>query len=94
MECSILDYDFPFVARKEQLIDNKMGLDATMEPNLMFLNWFIGLSRQNQKVRLCPDILYLTYNSGKGKGFMNISKLMYYRVLYICCLYVFQHYLP
>ena len=66
MECSTLDGDFPFVARKDQLIDRNTGLDTTLKSNLMFLNWFLGLSRHNQKIRLCPDILYLTYEAEKG----------------------------
>ena len=66
MECSTLENNFPFVARKDQLTDNNMGLVTAYKSELMFLNWFLELSRNNQKVRLCPDILYLTYEAEEG----------------------------
>ena len=66
MECSTLDDNFPFVARKDQLVDANMGLVTTLKSELMFLNWFLGLSRNGQKVRLCPDILYLTFEVKPG----------------------------
>ena len=70
MECSTLDHDFPFVARKEQLIDKNTGLDTTFTGGLMFLNWFLGISKHNKKVRLCPDILYLTHETEEGTLFL------------------------
>ena len=66
MECSTLEHTFPFVARRQQLTDSNTGLDTTIKSELMFLSWFLGLSRNNQKVRLCPDILYVTYESEHG----------------------------
>jgi hypothetical protein len=66
MECSTLGHNFPFVARKEQLIDSNTGLVTTFKSGLMFLNWFLGISKQNKKVRLCPDILYLTHEVEEG----------------------------
>ena len=66
MECSILENDFPFMARTYQLQDAKMGLDSRLKPDLMFLAWFVNLSGQHQKIRLCPDILYITCSAEIG----------------------------
>ena len=66
MECDALDYNFPFVTRTHQLIDSNTCLDTTLKSDLMFLKWFLALSKHEQKLRLCPDILYLTYETVKG----------------------------
>ena len=66
MECSTLGHNFPFVARKQQLLDDKKGLITELKSELMFLHWFLELAEDKQKVRLCPDILYLTYDREKG----------------------------
>ena len=66
MECSILENNFPFVARTNQINNDEFGLDATLETDLMFFAWFLDVSKQHQKVRLCPDILYLTYEAKIG----------------------------
>ena len=71
MECSSLEKDFPFVARTHQLKDSKTGLDPFLKSELMFLAWFVQLSRQHQNVHLCPDILYLIYDSDKGRTCKN-----------------------
>ena len=62
----MLENDYPFVARTHQLKDVKMGLDTRLKSDLMFLAWFVNLSRKDQKIRLCPDILYITYDSETG----------------------------
>ena len=68
MECSALGSDFPFVARRNELLDNKLGLDSSLKDDLMFMDWFLKLSRMGRKVRLCPDILYITHQDTNGKN--------------------------
>ena len=77
MECSTLEKDFPFVARTHQLKDAKTGLDPSLKSELMFLAWFFSLSRQHQNVLLCPDILYLIYDSDKGMIRKNKVRVSY-----------------
>ena len=67
MECSALHSDFPFVARRNELLDKRLGLDSSLKSDLMFMDWFLKLSRMGKKVRLCPDILYITHEVAGGK---------------------------
>ena len=61
MECSALQSDFPFVARRNELLDKRLGLDSSLKSDLMFMDWFLKFSRMGRKVRLCPDIVYITH---------------------------------
>ena len=82
MECDALDYNFPFVTRTHQLIDSNTCLDTTLKSDLMFLKWFLALSKHEQKLRLCPDILYLTYETVKGIVF-GAHNTKYIRIIFV-----------
>ena len=48
----------PFVARKQELVDN-LNLKIS-NVQVLFHDWFLAVKAKGFQVRLCPDILYLT----------------------------------
>ena len=80
MECSALHSDFPFVARRYELLDQRLGLDSSLKSDLMFMDWFLKLSRMGKKVRLCPDILYVTHEVAGGK-YLTTRKIKYNEIM-------------
>lgn len=70
MECTALWGHGPFVVRRETLADYLSSLpkEAMGNSRTMFLEWSLRATRiQGLKIRMCPDIMYLTGKSPPGK---------------------------